>query len=270
MYYHSGVDRASFIEILAREGAAGMVNASVATQPALLAAYERWPEVPLVLDSGAFQGNEDLDGYADIVRQVGWRFLWCANLDVIGNQEESDRNWLRLRNELKADVLWVYQVEGGKAAEHLGQMITQIELSDESSFVKGPPLVGIGGLVPVLKRNVKDALRIIERCGQQLYTTGQRAHFFGVSSAVVIAEFGKEPWFASADSQTWLCGFKARELLTRDGRRINAATLGLELTREECAAQNVRQIHAWMSGRPIQFSMMCEVRDEQLGTCGEV
>jgi hypothetical protein len=242
MYYFSGIDRAGFIEILAREGAAGMVNATVATQPAMKAAYRRYPEVPLVLDSGAFQGVDDLEWYASVIHEVGDRFEWCASLDVIGDQSGSDRNWRRLHQEMDCNPLWIYQVEGGASLKRL-----------ENEMDKS--LIGIGGLVPVIKRSVDEAMYLIKAIGQILQPWS-KAHFFGVSSARILAEFGREPWFASADSQSWLSGMKARELFTRDGRRIRCDDLGLELSREECAKQNIRQIHTWMSGEPIQFSLL--------------
>lgn len=245
MYYFSGIDRASFFEVLAREGAAGMVNASVATQPAMKASYRRYPELPLVLDSGAFQGVTNLAWYASVVHNIGAdRFKWVANLDVIGDQGGSDENWLRLRDEMGVDALWIYQVEGGEGLWHLEQMMET-----------AGPLVGIGGLVPVIKRNVREARHLIQSIGDVLQPWN-RAHFFGVSAPRLLAEFGSEPWFASADSQAWLSGFKARELFTRDGRRVKASKLGLELSREECATQNVRQTHAWLSGEAIQFSLL--------------
>ena len=241
-YYFSGIDRASFIDLLSSEGAAGMVNARNATQPAMLAAYQRWPEVPLVLDSGAFQGVTDVTWYAEVVHEVGDRFVWVANLDVIGDQAASDRNWRRLY-KMDCEPVWIYQVEGGAS---LGRLEKEVD---------GKSIVGIGGLVPVIKRSVDEAMYLIETIGEilQPWTKG---HFFGVSSARILTEFGHEPWFASADSQAWLSGMKARELFTRDGRRVRCDDLGLELSREECARQNVRQVHRWLSGRPIQFSLL--------------
>ncbi len=242
-YYFSGVDRASFIEVLAREGAAGMVNASVATQPALRSAYRRWPEVPLVLDSGAFQGLDDPRAYAEIVHEIGWRFQWVANLDVIGDQEGSDRNWDRLR-ALNVDPLWVYQVEGGAPLHVMVRRAGDLGR------------IGVGGLVPVIKRDVSEALRLIESIGHQLQFIRRRAHFFGVGSPVILTDFGCESWFESADSQSWLCGFKAQELIVRGGRRVKTDVAGLELSREECAAQNIRQVHTWLSGQPMQMALL--------------
>ncbi len=246
-YYFSGIDRVAFIELLAREGAAGMVNATVATQPAMKAAYRRFPEVPLVLDSGAFQGVDDVDWYASVIQEVGDRFEWIANLDVIGDQAASDDNRGRLR-VMRCDPIWIYQVEGGEPISYL-----------RKAFYDGGT-VGIGGLVPVIKRDLSEALRLIESIGEIL-EPWDKAHFFGVGSPRILAEFGREPWFESADSQTWLCGFKSRELLTRDGHRMRCNRVGLELSRQECAAQNIRQVHRWLSGKPIQFSMLQERLD---------
>jgi hypothetical protein len=248
MYYFSGIDRTAFFQLLANEGAAGMVNATVATQPAMKASYERWPEVPMVLDSGAFQGLNDVVTYAEIVHEIGDRFRWVANLDVVGDQQASDRNWLRLFDDLDVRALWIYQVEGGKDLGHVRRWI-------ECRSGAGP-MIGVGGLVPVIKRDLTEALRLIERIGQVLQPWS-KAHFFGVGSPIILREFGKEPWFASADSQSWLCGFKALELLTHSGSRLKTGAAGLELTREECAAQNIRQIHTWMrGGKPMQISLL--------------
>lgn len=247
-YFFSGVDRALFMAVLATEGAAGMVNAQVATQAAMLRAYRRWPEVPLVLDSGAFQGNTDLEGYAAIVHQIGDRFQWVANLDVIGDQEASHNNWLQLK-ERDVDALWIYQVEGGWSLNDL-----------ENALQTLPRHIGVGGLVPVIKRSPDEALTLIERIGRRLERYWAKAHFFGVGTPTILSAFAGEGWFASADSQSWLAGFKARELLTGDGRRVTCEALGLEFTRDECAAQNIRQIHSWIAGQPIQFSLLADLQ----------
>ena len=244
-YYFSGIDRASFVELLASEGAAGMVNARNATQPAMLAAYQRWPEIPLVLDSGAFQGVTDVTWYAKVVHEIGDRFTWVANLDVIGNQQASDENWLRLSDEMDVHPLWIYQVEGGEGLNHLRAWLdTRI----------GTNTFGVGGLVPIIKANPQRAIQTIKTIGEVL-EPWRKAHFFGVGTSTILARFAHEPWFASADSQTWLCGFKNRELLNPRGR-WKCNDLDLELSREECARQNVRQVHRWLSGRPIQFGLL--------------
>jgi hypothetical protein len=242
-YYFSGVDRAKFIEILDKEHAAGMVNANVATQPAMKEAYHRFPDVHLTLDSGAFQGNDCPQAYAKIVSEVGWRFDWVSNLDVIGDQEKSDHNWLRLR-DYGVSALWVYQVKGGA------------ELAILHDRAVAHNLIGVGGLVPIIKRDANEALRLIESIGKILQLHKSRAHFFGVGSPLILAEFCNEPWFNSADSQSWLCGVKARELITRSGRRIKSQIAGLQLSRHECASQNIRQINGWLESKHIQLPLL--------------
>lgn len=49
-YYYSGINQPKLLEVLARKGASGMVNALYAGQPALLKAYTYYPEVGLALD----------------------------------------------------------------------------------------------------------------------------------------------------------------------------------------------------------------------------
>lgn len=242
-YHFSGIDRVKFFDLIAREGAAGMVNALIAEQPAMLAAYDRWSDVCLVGDSAAFQGNTDLAGYAEIVKRLRQRFLWWANLDVIGDQSASDANWWKLKT-LGAETLWVYQVQGGEGFPYL---------ADRAETLR---LVGIGGLVPMLKSDLSGTMSLIADIGRVLDRHQARAHFFGVASPTVLARFSRESWFASADSQAWLCGFKAQELILRDGRRARSSGLGLELTKEECAAQNIRQFHTWLSGNPLQLAML--------------
>ena len=63
-YYFSGVNKPPLLELLARRRASGMVNALYAGQRALLEAYKRYPEVDLVMDSGACQGYRDIEAYA--------------------------------------------------------------------------------------------------------------------------------------------------------------------------------------------------------------
>lgn len=242
-YFFSGVDRASFIELLAQEGAAGMVNAQYANNPGMIAAYARWPEVPLVLDSGAFQGNKDLPAYAALVNRIGDRFEWVANLDVIGNQEQSDRN----HEELTARgcrVLWVYQAQGGAGLDYLANR------ADMHRHV------GLGGLVPVIKRGTQEAIDLIGQMGLILDRVGATAHLFGVGSPLILSAFAKSKWCKSADSQSWLAGMKANEMIRQDGSRMRAAAFGLALTNRECAAQNIRQIHGWAQGQPMQFSLL--------------
>jgi len=233
-YIFSGIDRAKFFEVLAREGAAGMVNCMVAEQSAMLAAYERWPDTTRVLDSAAFQGNTDLLGYAATVRRVGKYFKWCTNLDVIGNQKKSNENWFALKGH-GVEALWVYQVEGGSNLDYMQRQAGSLEF------------IGIGGLVPVVKRSTQEAFDLIGEVGRRLEAAGAKAHLFGINTPAVIREFAGYPWFESADSRAWLVGFQAQELITRDGGRLATDKAGLLFSREECAQQNIRTIHSWLT-----------------------
>src|SRR5215469_16670362 len=102
-YYHSGVNRPVLLGVLARRHASGMVNALSAGEPALVAAYKRYPEVGLVMDSGACQGYRDVDAYARLIKRLGKRMLWCSNMDELHNQQESDERYQRLRHLLADD-----------------------------------------------------------------------------------------------------------------------------------------------------------------------
>jgi hypothetical protein len=105
----SDVNHPELLALLSQEGVAGMVNTASACQPRLLATYDRFPTVPLYLDSGAFQDNRDLRGN----RQVIERFGWVANPDVTSDAGKSDANYRALTHALRphlADkILWVYQ-----------------------------------------------------------------------------------------------------------------------------------------------------------------
>lgn len=240
-YYFSGIDRAKFIEILAREGAAGMVNYEVVSQPAMIAACERWPEVPLVLDSNIFRKHDNVTDYIDICHRYGSRFDWVANFDVLGDQRSSNDNWHKMIDAgIKA--LWVYQVQGGADLDEMQEYASELKF------------IGIGGLVSMIKANRGKALALINDIGKLLNNCGAKCHLFGVNSPLIIREVSSLPWFKSADSQAWLCGFKANELITRSGQRMSARHSGLHFSREECATQNIRSIHSWMSANALQLS----------------
>jgi hypothetical protein len=241
-FYFSGIDRASFVELLSQEGASGMVNAAYAGGTSMLEAYDRYEEVKLALDSGSPQGNKDLSGYASLIKRIGSRFEWIANLDVIGDQEASDENWRTLKR-LGANPLWIYQARGGKEIDWIAQY------SDER-------MIGVGGLVPIVSNDANKACDLIGKIGRTLEFYGMKAHFFGVSSPLILREFAKSNWFSSADSQSWLSGIKSRELIRENGSRVKATEFGLKLTQMECAAQNIRQIHNWMSADSLQLSFL--------------
>jgi hypothetical protein len=146
-YFFSGINRPGLVRLLAAERAAGMVNMSVAGQPALMKAFTECPNVRLAMDSRAFahrrrkkrspdERERYLDSYARTILKVGARFEWWSSPDEIGDQEQSNRNYedllARLEvEELRAKVLWVYQGSESDLAYMAGRT----------------GLVGLGGLV---------------------------------------------------------------------------------------------------------------------------
>ena len=231
----SGVNRPDQVELLAREGVAGMVNALEACQLKLVEAYARFPDVPLYLDSGAFQGNTNLAGYQRVIERVGERFCWVANLDVIGDARQSDANYSALVNglppHLASKVLWIYQ--GGS-------------LADLEVHAREHKLVGIGGVVRVtVNEGVDAALTYLRRVGEVVQRAGAEAHGFGVGSCYLLQALGTEEWLRSIDTSKWLIGYRAMELLLATGEYRSATQLGLRLSRVECAANNVRVLKEW-------------------------
>lgn len=201
-YYFSGVVGPREIRVLAGEKAAGMVNALQAAKNSLIEAYKTYAQVPLSLDSGSFQGNRDLEGYAGLIRHIGERFEWIASLDVIGNPAASAENYRRLQKLLPADLatklVWVYQ---GGDLEELRRIAAQ------TGFI------GIGGLVPMIVRSGVATLSYLEEVGGVIEDEGATAHLFGVGKASVLLQVAGERWFRSADASSWLCGFRSRELI---------------------------------------------------------
>ena len=214
-----------------------MVNALDACQPKLLAAYDRFPTLPLYLDSGAFQGNTDVGGYRKVIERIGERFVWVANLDSIGNAHTSNANYRALTHALPphlADkVLWIYQ--GGC-------------LKDLAAHAHERPIVGIGGVVPIIVDEGLDAAHTyVKRVGEVVQEAGSHAHLFGVGSPYLLQALNRETWMASVDTSKWLLGYKAQELLLASGQHCSATQLGLRLSRAECAANNIRVLREWIS-----------------------
>jgi hypothetical protein len=242
----SGVNRPDALALLARERVSGMVNASVACQPALLEAYERYSDVPLYLDSGAFQGKMDIETYRKIIERVGHRFTWIANLDVIGDPQRSDENyaWLMktLPPELCTKLLWVYQ---GGCLHTLATRARELKR------------VGIGRLVRMMEEQGIDVvLAYLKQVGAILMQAGATGHTFGCGSAYVLQEICTEPWFASTDTSKWLIGYRAQELLLVNGGYHSATEFGLRLSRAECAANNIRVLQEWIDPSRCSLTML--------------
>jgi hypothetical protein len=244
----SGVNRPDLFDLLAQERVAGMVNATEACQPSLWQACLRHSDISLCLDSGAFQGKMELATYLAIVEQIGRRFTWVANLDVIGDQRRSNEHYQELRCrlpcELREKLLWVYQ---GGAVDELA------EVAQERKFV------GIGGIVRLLVEQGPEAvLAYLLMLGEVLLRTDAQAHIFGLGSPYLLRRLCGMPWFRSFDTSKWLLAYKAEAVLLENGARHNARQLGLRLTSRECACNNIRQLQAWAdpsSHDPLMLSI---------------
>lgn len=275
-YFHSGVNRGVYLDWIAeeqrkKEGGiqiGAMVNARSAAQPGMIEAYLRNPNVPLVLDSGAFQKESPArEEYRNVLSTLNQRmkdrggqdlferFQWVANLDVIeGFGTGRNFYWLR---EAGIEPLWTVHV--GQMCREEGRTGIDLEPPPERAFeLEQGMTIGIGGLVPLVKQDTAQAHLTIEKVGNELSKRGFRGHFFGLGCPSILKRFGKAPWMESADSSKWLVGQKAQKAYRNDGSSVQVGKRGLSFTREECARQNVRQIAEWMENGQEQKQMALE------------
>jgi hypothetical protein len=243
-YYYSGVNKPALLEVLARKSASGMVNALYAGQRALLEAYERYPGVSLALDSGAYQGYCDVEGYARLIRKIGVRMTWCASMDALHNQRRSDEQYQRLMRLLADDenirgkILWIYQCQSRG-----DQWNRQGDLDALRRATEKHRCIGIGGLVSVLSRDPAEAQDLLGTIGNVLDEADAQAHVFGLGNFALLLFACAQRWFRSADSTRWLQGLSSRTLLTTDGKTISAHKL--TFTGLQCAEQNVGAMQTW-------------------------
>lgn len=235
-YYFSGLDRRSFFEILAKEKAAAIINRNIVSKKFIIKLIkEYYNDIELILDSGAFQGYNNIEEYIKEFLPVVDYFKWVVSLDVIGNQELSDLNYYYILDNISTryhnKILWVFQ-DGTE--EYLNEIL------QTNKFI------GVGGLVP-LSRNRDALVERINWIGKLLIENDAKAHFFGIGSYNVIQEFKSNSWFYSADSQIWLVGAKAYELLLVNGKRMRSRDAGLILSKNECLSNNVRVTQEWIS-----------------------
>lgn len=246
VYIHSGVNRPDLVSLLAEEGAAGMVNAQVMSEPRLQWAFQHSPLVPLYLDSG-FRRKLDIESYIRLIEAYGSRFRWIANLDCLLDQGASNWNYNLITSrlssaELRSKILWIYQ--GGT-------------LCELAAMAEEHGRVGIGGCVLRMMHEGQEAtMRWLLGIGKVLEDVGARAHIFGVGNKEMLTQLAVLPWIESMDSSKWLLAYRAHMVLLPSGRCIQA----LDRSRRECAAKNIHVIDGWLqaaadpslfaSGRP--------------------
>jgi hypothetical protein len=244
-FFFSGIDKPSLVTILARQQACGMLNARSAAEPALQAAIARYPAVPFVLDSGSVQGNQDIRAYAHVITLLAHRVQWAANLDVIHNQDLSDRHFQALQvllagTELARDkLLWIYQCQSRHSSWHPDGDVDRLKRAVEQHR-----FIGLGGLRSVFARDLLRAQDLLGTIGDILDAAGAQAHVFGLGNHSAISTCLAQRWFRSADSARWLQGLCSRLLLTVDGTTLSGASL--TFSGLQCAEQNVRAIQTWM------------------------
>ena len=268
-YYHSGVNRGVFIQWIAEErqrtglDMGAMLNARSATQPSIIEALAEHEDVPVVLDSGAYQSDPpSIFEYQAVLERINKRlkerglaglrsrFEWVANLDVLGGIG-TGRNFSRLRSG-GIEPLWIGHVKRTETGVRV-----DLEPPPEGPFeLQRGMTVGVGGLVPIIKEDTALAQGAIEKAGEKLARLDLKGHFFGIGSSGLLRQFGGEAWLESADSAKWLAGQKGRKVYREDGSCVMAAKQGLRFSREECARQNIRQIARWGEERQGQTSLL--------------
>ena len=248
----SGIDRPSHLDLLAAEHATGMINITHALQPKLQQAYMQQSLVPLVLDS--YHYPRDIQAFIATIEQIGSFFRWISNLDVIGDQRASNHHFEYLQAHLVSSllqkVLWILQPDG--SLEELEDMAHRRQL------------VGIGGIVPMLKQQGHERVfRYLMAVGERLMHVGAQAHVFGLVSPSIIFRIRSEPWLASLDSSKWTVAYRAKEVLRMSGTgQCRASDLGLFLTPDEIALNNMRVMHFWLTAAlPMQLALFEEIDD---------
>lgn len=233
-FYFSGVTEARHVEILEREKAPGLMVNVLRLHPKLANAITN-STIAKVMDSGGFQGNTNFEKYAATIIKFADHFTWFANLDVMNNQEASNRNYDMLLNLLPGEVhykiLWIYQYSQETTVDEV--------LSHAERY---GPKIGIGGLVPYLRHKREHVISKIKTLAEVLQARGYEVHFFGAGCHDVITNMGNN----SSDSSKWLIGAKSRALMNNAGKKIIPTQLGLTFSKDECLAQNVRSIVKWL------------------------
>jgi len=238
--------------------------------------------VPIVIDSGAFQGGMTVERYVGVLRRLESqlpgrlfrRIDWVSVLDEVGASVTGRVNYEAMKCGYGIEALYVAQVNSQSTAGR--PQSWKNEVGYVSHYLDETRMIGISGLVEVFRASTYDGMRFMEDIGRWLQKTGRCAHFFGIGAAGVLRAFREEPWFASADFQKWLAGKKAWKLYRTDGSSIMAQKVGLQLTPETCARQNMRQIAGWAgavegietwSDLPIRTAEGHEMTAEEMGLC---
>lgn len=250
--YFSGVDRVSRAELVKSEGGEIMFSPPARLVMPSLRGFLMSSAPPVgVLDSGAYQGFSDVDRYADILLETHEYLRWFVNLDVIGNQSLSNKNFERLHHLLPSDVakkiIWVFQPGG--------------DYSMISDYGAGS-LVGIGGLVR-MSRSPGRLRGYLEGIGEHLLSVNATAHLFGMTNLQLLLWAAFQDWFTSADSTRWIYGLKSGEIITLRGDCFDSISRGMLFTPEERVRHNIRVLRQIVqgAGKKMQLSLLSFLDD---------
>jgi len=231
----SGVDRDAWLDVCVEEGVTAMLNHHDLIRMPNYAVRVRQrcrdgTAPDLVLDSGAFQGRDDLELYMDTLDAFEGLVDWYANLDAIGNPDRTEERYDRLRYH-GYNPVWVAQpgVSIDRVRQHAAHSAR----------------IAIGGLVQAQPADQELQIRRVARvCAE----AGCRLHVFGTSNPQVLRRIRGLDGVDSVDTARWINGQKYGELLLADGHRVTAEEVGLKFTGDELIRQNARQCIAWITG----------------------
>ena len=222
---HSGADREAYLSLLAKERAAALIHAQHARQPKLLAMLHRLQQehgMFFALDAG-YRKKMTLEQYAALLNslqeQVPNLFRWYAAYDEIGDPVATQVFYdqlLFLCPACRDKIVWIFQCQRGTRAERmLSLQRLEAMCRRQAARRQAGSLIGIGGIVPIVRHSVADALTVLQEVGEVLnaFFPWVQAHVFGPSSWELLFFLRTQLWVASLDSSKWLIGWKAREVL---------------------------------------------------------
>ncbi|MBK9497278.1 MAG: hypothetical protein IPO08_22720 [Xanthomonadales bacterium] len=173
----------------------------------------------LMLDSGAYRMFRreiawDTGDHLTGLSMITGPFDHVVALDVIGNPIATRGNWekvYRTRNDYQFMPVWQWGAP----------------LDDLKYYLDEAPLVGVGGLVPLIRSRRKDKLsqaearawtqsrlKVLELLTSLAQMYPQRLHAFGLSWLEAVNQL--RPYLFSADASHWLIGRKDRMIIFQD------------------------------------------------------
>lgn len=176
--------------------AAGVTR--ILVDPFDLRHVNHWPG-RVALDSGAYRSFKknisiDLADYCNIIDAYDpvYDFDFTVALDAIGNPKRTMINWKSLRNRPKMMPVWQWNAK----ADHLRK------------YLDSAPVVGIGGLVPLMRS--KDE-RMLEKLLRLCHRYPRRFHLLGMNWLKCFNELGD--LVVSADTSKFLDGARYGHLI---------------------------------------------------------